>query len=113
MTKQSINQSKTVRRPPNTYKVISFLIGRGSAGISELEVVDALRLPNARNYLTELERKAGLKLGRKRFQTQTGTHFTRYFIQNKEDAQKVLTYLSRFKVELNFNSESLLNKYKN
>lgn len=77
------------------------LIACTGNGITENEILRTCRLSSGRNYCSELERKLGITLKRMDEPNTDGigSHY-RYYLVNKEDAQKVVNLILSYENSL-------------
>ena len=86
-------------RAPHKKELTLMLLLRSPSGITENQVLRAVRISNARNYFTEVERKLGIVLGRLELENPDGigAHF-KYWITCRDDALKVANHINKMRV---------------
>lgn len=89
---------KKLPKKPRAYLLI---VCTGDNGITENEILRTCRLSSGRNYCSELERKLNITLIRtdERNTDGIGSHY-RYYLANKEDAQKVINLILSYEHSL-------------
>ena len=87
-----------IRAPHKKERTLMLLL-RSPSGITENQVLRAVRISNARNYFTEVERKLGIVLGRLELENPDGigAHF-KYWITCRDDALKVANHINKMRV---------------
>jgi hypothetical protein len=85
-------------KKPRAYLLIACT---GDNGITENEILRTCRLSSGRNYCSELERKLGITLKRMDEPNTDGigSHY-RYYLANREDAQKVVNLILSYENSL-------------
>jgi hypothetical protein len=89
---------KKLPKKPRAYLLIACT---GDNGITENEILRTCRLSSGRNYCPELERKLGITLKRMNEPNTggIGSHY-RYYLANREDAQKVVNLILSYENSL-------------
>lgn len=101
----SQSRYKNLPKKPRAYLLIAC---SGCNGITENEMLRAIRLSSSRNYVSELERKLHIRFNRvdEKNPDGIGSHY-RYYLTCREDVQKVvnliLTYESTLLSEWDIN----------
>ncbi|ARM68105.1 hypothetical protein [Morganella morganii] len=86
---------RTKKRTPKKHRARIAVLGAGTSGITENDILRRCGLSSGRNYCSEIERLTGITLNREDEPNPDGiaSHY-RYNISNRQDAQKVINLVN-------------------